>query len=386
MAATTAPPRRHRPTAGPDAHPLGPAGWASAPVRAIEDAAEGKDPRHPWDRQGGMVPAPDVVPDGRLPTADLSPTGRPTGARREELRRPHDLRNVANLVSVWVQSFGLIALVCWLTPQLPLWAALPVWAVTFVLMGRAMSLFAILGHETAHRLLFSNKRVNDLVGGWGVAYPGFVPLAAYRRSHMAHHKDEFGPNEPDLGLYNGYPITAASMKRKLWRDLRGTSGWKNLKGLLGALRSPTARPFAVRILVAQVGVAAILVAIGGWERWWLYPLLWLAPWMTVWRVINRLRAIAEHAGLMRSDDRRLTTHVVRQTLWARFLFVPFNTGWHLAHHVDSGVPFQNLPRLHDDLVAAGWVTDELEYPSYRALWRALAARPDGAASTDVGPS
>ena len=37
-------------------------------------------------------------------------------------------------------------------------------------------------------------------------------------------------------------------------------------------------------------------------------------------------------------------------------------------------PFQNLPRLHRELVASGWVTEELEHPNYRELWRALSAR------------
>ncbi len=61
-------------------------------------------------------------------------------------------------------------------------------------------------------------------------------MEAYRRSHFAHHKDEFGPAEPDLNLYGGHPITRASLRRKLWRDARGTSGWKNLKGLAYALQ------------------------------------------------------------------------------------------------------------------------------------------------------
>jgi fatty acid desaturase len=55
--------------------------------------------------------------------------------------------------------------------------------------------------------------------------------------------------------------------------------------------------------------------------------------------------------------------------------VPLNTGWHLAHHVDMGVPWRNLPRLHAELVEAGWVVPPLEYANYRALWRALASRP-----------
>jgi hypothetical protein len=44
--------------------------------------------------------------------------------------------------------------------------------------------------------------------------------------------------------------------------------------------------------------------------------------------------------------------------------------------VDMGVPWRNLPRLHAELVAAGWVVPPLEYPSYRALWRALASRAE----------
>jgi fatty acid desaturase len=107
--------------------------------------------------------------------------------------------------------------------------------------------------------------------------------------------------------------------------------------------------------------------------------VWVGSWATLWKVSNRLRAIAEHGGMARSDDRRLTTHHVRQRPLARLLMVPYNTGWHLAHHVDMGVPFRNLPKLHAELVAAGWVTPGLEWRSYTALWRSLSSRPAAAA-------
>jgi fatty acid desaturase len=265
---------------------------------------------------------------------------------------------------VYAQSFGVIALAAWIGHP-------AAWIVAFVLIGRAFALYAILAHEAAHKLLFTDKRANDVVGRWLLAYPAFVPFDVYRRSHFAHHKDEMGPQEPDLGLYQGYPITRASLVRKLRRDLFFVSGWKNLRPLLRALRSAPGRPLALRILGVQAAILAVFALVGRPE---LYPLMWLAPWMTVWRVINRLRAIAEHGGMARSPDRRLTTHVVRQRPLARFWMVPYNTGWHLAHHVDMGVPFRNLPALHDELVRAGWVTPALEYPSYTALWRALSSR------------
>jgi fatty acid desaturase len=321
-------------------------------------------------RPDDMVPAADLLPEV-LPTDRLTASGMPVPIIRDELRRIPNIRNVFNVASVWVQSVGLLALACWITVRLPLALALVVWAVTFVLMGRAIGLFAILGHEAAHRLLFSKKKLNDFVGQWLVSYPALVPFHAYRRSHFAHHKDEMGPNEPDLNLYLGYPITRDSMRRKLWRDARGVSGWKNLQGLLFAFRSPQGRPVALRIVAVQVVLfVGLWVGLG---RWWLWPVFWFAPWMTVWRVLNRLRAIAEHGGMTRSKDRRMTTHVIRQTWAARFWIVPFNTGWHLAHHADMGVPFQRLPVLHQLLVDEGWITDDITYPNYTSLWRALSS-------------
>ncbi|MGZ4709912.1 MAG: fatty acid desaturase family protein [Acidimicrobiales bacterium] len=323
---------------------------------------------------GTVLPDPTILPDV-LPTDRLQASGMPKPIIRDGLRRIPNGRNVGNVASVWLQSFGLIALATWIDHPVA-------WVVAFVLMGRAFALYAILAHEAAHRLLFSNRRANDLVGKWGLAYPAFVPFDIYRRSHFAHHKDEMGPHEPDLNLYLGYPVTRASLGRKLRRDAFGSSGWKNLKGLMRAFTSEQGRPIALRILAAQVVVAALLTLETG--RWWAYPVLWLAPWMTVWRVINRLRAIAEHGGMTRSGDRRLTTHVVHQSLLARFWMVPFNTGWHLAHHVDMGVPFRNLPALHTELVDAGWVTPELEYPTYRDLWRALSSAPAEPARSGSG--
>jgi fatty acid desaturase len=312
-----------------------------------------------------VVPSAEVLPDV-LPTERLTASGLPVPELRTELRKIADLRNVGSVLLTWAQALGTIGAAVWIGHPLAYVAA-------FILMGPAFARFAILGHEAAHKLLFTNKRWNDGIGRWVLAYPSFVPLDSYRRGHFAHHKDEFGPNEPDMNLYNGYPITEASFRRKLWRDARGTSGWKNLKGLLYALKSPTSRSIATRIIVMQLPLISAAVAIG---KWWLYPLLWLGPWMTCWRVINRLRSIAEHGGMQRSKDRRQTTHHVRQTWLARFWLVPLNTGWHLAHHVDMGVPWRNLPKLHAELEAAGWVTPELTYPTYRALWRALRSRAE----------
>jgi fatty acid desaturase len=307
-----------------------------------------------------MVPA--VLPTAH-DTAEVRADGRPTPALREELRHIASGRNALSVVSLYVQTAVLV----WLTVRY-IWL-LP---LTFLLMGRAFAQFASLMHEAAHRLLFANKRANDWVGRWILGFPAFTSTDAYRRVHMAHHRDEFGPEEPDIPLYAGYPIGHASFRRKLIRDASGQTGLKLMRQLLANLRSSDRRSRRTvwKILAVQAVLLAAAIASG---HWWLYPVLWLAPYLTVWRVINRLRSIAEHGGMQRSKDRRQTTHSVRQRVLARFILVPYNIGWHLAHHVDSGVPFRNLPRFHQALTDAGYVDSSFEYPSYPALWKALSS-------------
>jgi fatty acid desaturase len=299
-----------------------------------------------------------------LPTDRLMGTGKAVAAVRHDLRRIANVRNAISVASLWFWVAVLIGGAVWIGNPLAYLAA-------FILMGPMNARFAILMHEAAHKLLFTNKRANDLVGTWLVAYPVFTPISLYRRGHFAHHKEEFGPKEPDLAFYGGYRCDRRTLGRRLFRDAVGISGWKNFTPLFKSLKNRDFRPVSLSIIAVQVVLWSVMWAATG--RWWIYPLLWWLPWMTEWRVINRLRAIAEHGGLEASDDRRVTTHNVRQSLAARFWFVPYNTGWHLAHHVDMGIPFRNLPAFHAELERAGYVTEALTYSSYRTLWRSLSA-------------
>jgi fatty acid desaturase len=190
---------------------------------------------------------------------------------------------------------------------------------------------------------------------------------------MAHHRQEFGPDEPDIPLYAGYPISPASFRRKMVRDATGQTGFRLFREQFAGFRSSDARVLHTlwKILLVQAVLFGAAI-VGG--VWWVYPVFWVLPYLTVWRVINRLRAIAEHGGMDASSDRRATTHAVCQSWSARAFLVPFHIGWHLAHHVDPGVSMRHLPEYHRALREAGYVTPGLEFPTYRALWRALRDR------------
>ena len=316
-------------------------------------------------RLGGMV-RHDRLSLGNA-TDDVMPDGRLVSSRRDALRQIPSVRNGLSVASVFAQTAVLIYLAVHFGPI--------AWLPVFVLMGRAHAQFASLMHEAAHRLLFRNRSQNDFVGRWLIGYPAFTNTDAYRRVHMAHHREEFGPNEPDIALYANYPISAASWRRKLARDAQGRTGLRLLRDQLRGARSEVAvvRQTLFKILAVQAVLIAGAIVAG---YWWVYPLFWLLPYLTVWRVINRLRSVAEHGGLMASDDRRIATHSVEQHWTARFFLVPFNIGFHLAHHVDAGVPFRNLPKYHQMLVDSSYVTvgsdgQGYQYPNYRSLWSAL---------------
>ena len=310
-------------------------------------------------RTGGLAPDPDSL----APFAGserLRPDGRPRPEFRNRLRQIRNLRNAWTVAWTLALPIGI----AWAAAVLDRWF---VWPVAVFAMGTVFVRLYILNHEAAHRLLFTNRFWNDLVGQHLIGLLAFGDGgSSYRLVHTQHHRDEFGPREPDFGLYAGYPVGRDSLRRKLVRDVTGVSGWKILRPVFTGLARPGYRARALKTIAGQVTVF-VLFAIAGHP--WLYLVLWFLPWFTVWRVLNRLRALAEHAGMTRSDDRRRTTHHVAQHRPAQAVLVPFNTGYHLAHHVDSGIPFRNLPALHQALVEDGYLDGVPVHPSYRAFWR-----------------
>ena len=306
---------------------------------------------------GGMAPTPPPFAGSDR----LHPDGRPKGAFRDELRRVDDLRNALGASGAVAFPLAVVAVAVALSHPVA-------WVAAFLIMPIAQNRLFILHHEAAHRVLFSSRRINDLVGinlvGWLTFGTGGH---GYRIGHINHHRDEFGTKEPDFGLYARYPITTASMRRKHRRDLTGVSAFRIVRPRFQRLGEVRHRRLTYWFLAGQVLVFSAFWATG---HPWLYLLLWVLPWATLYQGLNRIRAIAEHAGMTRSDDRRRTTHHVRQSLVARLIMVPFGVGYHLAHHADMTVPYRNLPRLHAALVEDGYVGD-LEWPTYRSLWRAL---------------
>src|SRR6516162_2905606 len=189
-----------------------------------------------------MVPDVADRPDV-LPTERLQANGMAIPPLRADLRRIDNVRNAISVAMVWFWVAVIIGGAVWLNQW---WG----YVIAFVLMGPM--------YAAAHKLLFTNKRWNDLVGRWVVAYPVFTPVQLYRRVHFAHHKDEFGPDEPDMAFYAPYPCTRRSLRRRLFRDAIGISGWKNFVPLVKNTLHKPFRPIGLSIFAVQAVLWAVM--------------------------------------------------------------------------------------------------------------------------------
>ncbi|MEO6028385.1 MAG: fatty acid desaturase, partial [Candidatus Binatia bacterium] len=119
----------------------------------------------------------------------------------------------------WLVTFAAMAMVAhWPNP-------FTILAALFVIGARQLGM-AVVMHEAAHRTLFKQRWLNDLVGNWLAAYPVWTDLGPYRAYHLKHHAHTWTAEDPDIGLALPFPITRESFRRKVWRDLSGQTGVK----------------------------------------------------------------------------------------------------------------------------------------------------------------
>jgi len=301
---------------------------------------------------------------------------------RKALLRINPLASAWMVASNWVLVLAAMALVAWAPNPLTIVVAL------FVIGARQLGM-AIVMHEAAHRTLFRNRRLNDWVGNWLAAYPVWAEVGPYRTYHLLHHSRTGTDQDPDLGLAAPFPITRESFRRKVWRDLSGQTGWKQARAVflrdIGRGRARSQRALGmnegeqpdvgwhklVPVAVTNATLLAVLTVAG-------YPalyLLWVAAWLTTYRLVTRIRSIAEHGMVPDRLDPMRNTRTTLAGWWERLLVAPNRVNFHLEHHLLMTVPHHNLPTLHRLLRERRAIDESCLTPGYVEVVRLATARP-----------
>lgn len=259
-------------------------------------------------------------------------------------------------------NWGLIA-ACF---GLVMWRANPLTvAIALIVLGGRQLGLGILMHETAHRSLFRTAAFNEWVGQWLCAAPMFVELGIYRRYHFTHHQQAGTDADPDLPNYENYPVSRASLRRKLLRDLSGRSGLRAFAALMLLYASADQRSgysyraggdekrvLSARTLLRNcwrcaLANALMLAACAAAGQAWTY-LLWPVAWLTTCMLYSRIRNAAEHGVLpgTREPDIWRNTRTVLASWWERLTVAPNYVNYHFEHHLVPAVPAWQLPRFH----------------------------------------
>ncbi len=267
-------------------------------------------------------------------------------------------------------NWAAIAGIFWLAASFP--NPLVLLLALVLLAGRQLGL-AVLMHEAGHRTLFRTPWLNSLLGQWCCALPIFNDLHSYARGHLEHHRKAGTREDPDLPNYGSYPVSRASFRRKLWRDLSGQTGVKLMayilrgaSGIVGGGQRDSAAPF-----IKQLGMQVLLLLVFTlFGKPWLY-LLWLGSFLTVFMAIIRIRQVAEHAAVpdLFDPDPRRNTRTVEAPWWQRLLFAPNGVNYHMEHHFMASVPCYRLAALRRHLRQRGALEGVPEFHGYGQLLR-----------------
>ena len=299
--------------------------------------------------------------------------GALTRAEIQELRQMDDWRSWVSVLTNW----GLVAAAFVLVASFPNPLTI---VLALIVIGTRQLGCAVLMHEAAHRTLFRNRTVNDAVGNWLCGYPVWSDLVPYRRYHLQHHAKNWTWEDPDLGLAAPFPVTWASLRRKIWRDLSGQTAWKRVKYVIrrdlgrGSNLAQFGGSGSWRnlrgVAITNLALLVLLTAFG-------YPalyLLWVGAWFTTHHLVVRLRSIAEHAMIPDRDDPLRNTRTTLAHWWERLLIAPNYVNYHLEHHLIMTIPHYNLPRLHEILRARGVLREACVETGYLSVLKLAAGK------------
>jgi fatty acid desaturase len=220
-----------------------------------------------------------------------------------------------------------------------------IYILTVMFIGNRQHSLAIQMHDASHSLISKRKWINDSIGEIFCAWPLFFRMAAYRENHMLHHRYSNTDRDPDFRPER-FPTNQKQIIRMLVRDALGLGTFDQFKEL-GRLKKKNVGKHIIAARILYYGTAvALITALGGWK---LFALYWAVPIFTWLKVILRVRAIADHAGVQ-DQAHPFNTRTVIPNLFDRIFIAPRSCSYHLGHHFYATVPSYNLKKLHQELM------------------------------------
>ncbi len=265
--------------------------------------------------------------------ADIDILKRPA-LTSEEMKRLSQ-RNGWRATFGILRIYGSIFLVTMLALWLGSWWVIP----AIVLVAALQHGISILQHEAVHGLLYSDHRMNDVVGSLLLSYPIGFSLD-YRITHFAHHRNLGTDMDPDYANYKPFPAARGDFLKKVLREFSGYGAV--FQFFRAGPSSSGGRSHLFQIACAQGIIFLLFYTVG---HPFLYFFLWLLPLVTLTKGFTQFRNIAEHLIRPNAAPGTERLRTFRSSLMERFFFAPLNFHYHAEHHWYTNIPYHQLPAL-----------------------------------------
>ncbi|MEM8887548.1 MAG: fatty acid desaturase family protein [Bacteroidota bacterium] len=234
------------------------------------------------------------------------------------------------------------------------------YVLSITIIGARMHALAILMHDAAHFRFLKNRKQNDLLTNYLTMYFIFSSIEVYRKNHLKHHQHLNTEDDPDWFFKLGrrdftFPKSRAEFILTVLAYFSLIRGFLDALWFLkrfapanapGAKKKASFKSKLPRILFYVI-LATVLSIFGLWKAYLLY---WVIPYLSTFFMFQYVRSVSEHFGELERDHLLNSTRTVKTNLFERFFFAPHNVSYHLEHHLYPGVPYYNLPQLHNLLM------------------------------------
>ena len=215
-----------------------------------------------------------------------------------------------------------------------------------------------VGHESAHRLYFSNRTLNDVAGGICFGLVG-VPFHGFRKFHMLHHKYTHVKGKDPKGVWSDYPFWFSAMFSS---QIAPT--WWYWNTIRNIVSTPSLFLSDAGCIAAVLGYYCVLLPKFG------LPISSCAIPFTLAQVpINILRAFTDHYGQPEASDNHFEGpgRIILTNDW--FLeWLGCHANYHALHHRWPGLPhahYTTMFKRHRDLP---WAVHDNGYGYLGVLW------------------
>jgi fatty acid desaturase len=279
-------------------------------------------------------------------------------------------------------DYAVIAIAVYLSFGISPW----LYPISLVLIGSSQRAMVNMLHESSHKVLARNAKLNLLLGTIFTGYLVFHMYNPYRSSHIGLHHRYLGDPEKDpdysfhreCRLYEPDTSNATFFLRNILLAALGLRTFDYIRYVIQDRLFFRQEQVSVSMPISLraerwlfAGFWAALISLLAWNGLMLqFLLLWIVPLFTTAAAIGWLSELAEHYPLPESETKQILMTRNRHG-WAieSFLLGRHNDNYHLVHHLNTGVPFWNMKKAHQVLLG------DQAYERWDALWAGILTRP-----------